>query len=186
MKMRNIKTIISREYLIRVKKKSFLITTFLVPVLFAALCILPSVIMLMAKEKGKEIAVVDQSGIVVPYLTDSKSVSYVDHSDKTVEDKKEFVNEYGKNLVAVFYNSKKSSVSLKKCPIVKFIIKENGLLKPESTYGQFWVNSISNISAITHAVSARKTAAGICAKIKKTKKPFLVFCPNKKDINFVP
>ena len=49
MKFRNIKTIISREYLIRVKKKSFLVTTFLVPVLFAAICILPSVIMLMAE-----------------------------------------------------------------------------------------------------------------------------------------
>ena len=101
MKMRNIKTIISREYLIRVKKKSFLITTFLVPVLFAALCILPSVIMLMAKEKGKEIAVVDQSGIVMPYLTDNKSVEYIDHSDKTVEDKKSFVNEYGVDALVI-------------------------------------------------------------------------------------
>ena len=101
MKMRNIKTIISREYLIRVKKKSFLITTFLVPVLFAALCILPSVIMLMAKEKGKEIAVVDQSGIVLPYLTDSRSVTYVDHSDKTVEDKKAFVNEHGVDALVI-------------------------------------------------------------------------------------
>ena len=101
MKMRNIKTIISREYLIRVKKKSFLITTFLVPVLFAALCILPSVIMLMAKEKGKEIAVVDQSGIVMPYLTDNKSVEYIDHSDKTVEDKKAFVNEYGVDALVI-------------------------------------------------------------------------------------
>ena len=84
MKIRNIGTIISREYLTRVKKKSFLLTTFLVPVFFAAMCILPSVIMLMAKEKGKEIAVVDQSGIVIPYLTDSKSVAYVDCSDDTV------------------------------------------------------------------------------------------------------
>ena len=68
MKLRNIGTIISREYLVRVQKKSFLLTTFLVPVLFAAVCILPSVIMLMAKDKGKEIAVVDQSGIVMIFL----------------------------------------------------------------------------------------------------------------------
>ena len=32
--------VISREYLNKVKKKSFLITTFLVPILFAAICIL--------------------------------------------------------------------------------------------------------------------------------------------------
>ena len=76
MKIRNISIIISREYLTRVKKKSFLLTTFLVPVFFAAMCILPSVIMLMAKDKGKEIAVLDQSGIVKPYLADTKSVTY--------------------------------------------------------------------------------------------------------------
>ena len=101
MKMRNIKTIISREYLIRVKKKSFLITTFLVPVLFAALCILPSVIMLMAKDKGKEIAVVDQSGIVMPYLTDSKSITYEDCSALTIDDKQTFVKEHGVDALVI-------------------------------------------------------------------------------------
>ena len=75
MKLRNIKTIISREYLTRVKKKSFLITTFIVPVLFAAICILPSVIMLMSKEKGKQIGVVDQSGIVMSYFESSELVT---------------------------------------------------------------------------------------------------------------
>ncbi len=88
MKLRNIKTIISREYFFRVKKKSFLLTTFLVPVLFAAVCVLPSVIMLMAEDKGKVVAVVDQSGIVMPYLTDSKSTSYVDCSDRQPEEMK--------------------------------------------------------------------------------------------------
>jgi ABC-2 type transport system permease protein len=101
MKFRNIKTIISREYLIRVKKKSFLVTTFLVPVLFAAICILPSVIMLMAKEKGKEVAVIDQSGIVLPYLTDSKSVNYTDFSAESVEDMKATFAEKGMDALVV-------------------------------------------------------------------------------------
>ena len=64
----------------------------------------------------------------------------------------EFVNEYNKKLTAVFYNNKKSSSSLKKCPIVKFIIKENGLINTESQYGQFWVNGVSNVSAITDII----------------------------------
>ncbi len=64
----------------------------------------------------------------------------------------ELVNEYDKRLTAVFYNGKKSSTPLKKCPIVKFIIKENGLLNPESAYGQFWVNGVSNVSAITDVI----------------------------------
>ena len=101
MKFRNIKTIISREYLIRVKKKSFLVTTFLVPVLFAAICILPSVIMLMAKEKGKEVAVIDQSGIALSYLTDSKSVNYTDFSAESVEDMKATFAEKGMDALVV-------------------------------------------------------------------------------------
>ncbi len=64
----------------------------------------------------------------------------------------DFINEYGKTVTAVFYNGKKSSNSLKKCPIVKFIIKENGLLNAESTYGQFWINGVSNVSAITDII----------------------------------
>ena len=101
MKLRNIKTIISREYMTRVRKKSFLLTTFLVPIFFAAMCVLPSVIMLMAKDKGKEIAVVDQSGIVMPYLTDSKTITYKDFSESTIEDKKAFVQENGVDALVV-------------------------------------------------------------------------------------
>lgn len=88
MKFRNIKTIISREYMTRVKKKSFLLTTFLVPILFAAICILPSVIMFMAKDTGKKVAVVDQSGIVMPYLVDTDAVEYEDYSTEPVDSMK--------------------------------------------------------------------------------------------------
>lgn len=88
MKLRNINTIISREYLTRVKKKSFLLTTFLVPVLFAAMCILPSVIMFMAKDEGKRVAVVDQSGLVMPYLESSEAVTYEDYSSESPDSMK--------------------------------------------------------------------------------------------------
>ena len=78
MNLHIVNIIIKREYLTRVKKKSFIITTFLVPVLFAALCTLPSVIMLMAKEEAKKIAVVDQSGIVAGLLEDTGTVTFSD------------------------------------------------------------------------------------------------------------
>ena len=88
MKLRNIGIIISREYLTRVKKKSFLLTTFIVPVLFAAVCILPSVIMMLAKDTGKQVAVVDQSGIVMPYLVDTETIDYTDYSAEPVDSMK--------------------------------------------------------------------------------------------------
>lgn len=101
MKLRNINIIISREYLTRVKKKSFLLTTFLVPVLFAAMCILPSVIMFMAKDTDKKVAVVDQSGIVMPYLVDTDAVDYEDYSAEPVDSMKLRFDELGLDALVV-------------------------------------------------------------------------------------
>lgn len=63
----------------------------------------------------------------------------------------EFINEYDKKITAVFYNDKKSSVSLKKCSIVKFIVKEN-IIDTNAPYGQFFVNGVNNVSAITDII----------------------------------
>ena len=101
MKLRNINIIISREYLTRVKKKSFLLTTFIVPVLFAAMCILPSVIMFMAKDTDKKVAVVDQSGIVMPYLVDTDAVDYEDYSTEPVDSMKLRFDELGLDALVV-------------------------------------------------------------------------------------
>ena len=68
--------IISREYLNKVKKKSFIWTTLLVPILVAGLTIGIMEAMMNTKEKTKTIAVVDESGIVLPYLTDSETIHY--------------------------------------------------------------------------------------------------------------
>ncbi len=103
MKLRNISTIISREYLTRVKKKSFLLTTFLVPIFFAAMCILPSVIMFMAKDTGKQVAVIDQSGIVMPYLVDSEAVEYTDYSSEPVDSMKTRFEELGLDVLVVVF-----------------------------------------------------------------------------------
>ena len=79
MKLRNIKTIISREYLTRVQKKSFLLITFLGPLFFAAIALLPSIIIFMAEDKGKQIAVVDQSGIVMSKMESNDAITYHDY-----------------------------------------------------------------------------------------------------------
>lgn len=63
----------------------------------------------------------------------------------------QLVNEYGKQLAVSFYNSGNSSVKLSKCPIVKFAVKENSA-NSDSVYDQFWVNGISNFSAVTEVV----------------------------------
>lgn len=79
----------------RVKKKSFLLTTFLAPIFLAAMMILPSVIMFMAEDKGKQVAVIDQSGIVMPYMIDTDAVDYTDYSGQSADSLKTRFQELG-------------------------------------------------------------------------------------------
>ena len=85
MKLRNLKTIISREYMTRVKKKSFLLITFLGPIFFAAIAILPSLIMFMAEDKGKQVAVIDESGIVMPKFADTDAIDFTDCTGQSLD-----------------------------------------------------------------------------------------------------
>ena len=78
MNFRKLGIVIEREYLNKVKKKSFLLITFITPVLFAAIAILPSLIMMGAKEAAKQVGVVDHSGIVLPFLENGEVLEYKD------------------------------------------------------------------------------------------------------------
>lgn len=93
MNMHRTNIIIRREYLNKVKKKSFLIITFVAPLLFAALCLLPSLIMFKAKEECKVIAVVDNSGIVLPSLENTETITYSDCAGNDVEALKSVLKE---------------------------------------------------------------------------------------------
>lgn len=99
MNSRTIGIIIRREYLNRVKKKSFLVTTFLVPVLFAAVCLLPTLIMIGAKEESKVVAVADASGIVSPVLENTETVKYVDCSGENPDSVKLNLASFGYDAV---------------------------------------------------------------------------------------
>ena len=85
--------VIKREYLNRVKKKSFLVTTFVVPILMAALTIIPVLIMMNSKDKVKTIAVVDRSGIALPYLEDTSTLLFKDFSSMEADEVKSMMQE---------------------------------------------------------------------------------------------
>ncbi|HOZ50555.1 MAG TPA: ABC transporter permease [Chitinophagaceae bacterium] len=80
--MNKIWLIIQREYLSRVKKKSFLVTTLLVPILMAGLTF--TMVFLAAKSKQKQaIAVIDESGIFKGKMdtsSSSYSIKYIENS----------------------------------------------------------------------------------------------------------
>ncbi len=66
--------------------------------------------------------------------------------------KVDFVNSYNKQITALFFNASKSSKELKKCKLVKLIVPENCIYKDDSVYGQFFINGVSNESAITDII----------------------------------
>lgn len=68
--------IIRREYLERVKKKSFIFTTLLMPILMLALMVIPTLIMTMSEPEMRNIAVVDRTGRIYPALSDKGTITY--------------------------------------------------------------------------------------------------------------
>jgi ABC-2 type transport system permease protein len=72
--MNKIWIIVKREYLTRVRKKSFLIVTLLVPVLFVAMFLIP--ILMMQSGDNEKIAVVDDSKVFEGKLADDGGVHY--------------------------------------------------------------------------------------------------------------
>lgn len=75
--MRNIGLIIMREFKERVYKKSFIITTLLMPLLLALVSVAPTLIMIFAKGEAKQISVIDNSGIVADKLESNEEVSFI-------------------------------------------------------------------------------------------------------------
>lgn len=68
--------IIRREYLERVTKKSFIITTILMPVFIVAMMVIPSLIMIFAGTESKTVAVVDQSNVVAMSLENDNDLKF--------------------------------------------------------------------------------------------------------------
>lgn len=68
--------IIKREYLTRVKRKSFIITTILMPLIFVALMALPTVIAAMSGPENKKIAVVDRTGFISKAFLGNEAMSF--------------------------------------------------------------------------------------------------------------
>lgn len=101
MNFRTIQTVIAREYLTKVKKKSFLLTTFLVPIIMAAAILIMTFLMSSVGDRAANVAVIDQSGIVMPYLTDSKANTYLDFSTENPDEFKTRLEEFNMDVLVV-------------------------------------------------------------------------------------
>lgn len=69
--------ILSREYLQRVRRKSFIITTILMPILMLGLMMLPALIDKFSEKENKVFAVIDDSGAIAPALQNTPELKFV-------------------------------------------------------------------------------------------------------------
>ena len=78
--MRKIQLIIAREFMERVRKKSFVIATLLTPILTVGLMVAPTLFMFYGTSDQKQVVVVDRSGLVADKLTPTSEVMFVNQS----------------------------------------------------------------------------------------------------------
>jgi ABC-2 type transport system permease protein len=91
--MKKLLLIIGREYFERVRNKSFIIVTLLMPLFMIGIMVAPSLMMLYGgKSEQKRVMVVDRSGMVVDKLYSSPEVEFVDVSELS---KSEACAQYG-------------------------------------------------------------------------------------------
>ncbi|MFO7622188.1 MAG: ABC transporter permease [Bacteroidales bacterium] len=94
--MNKIPVIIKREYLTRVRKKSFIIMTILAPVLMAALIIVPTVVMLNQGQDFKRIAVIEErSDLFKGVIPNTKEIEFDYLDNVRVEDMKTTYDQAG-------------------------------------------------------------------------------------------
>ena len=99
MNLKKLGIIIQREYLNKVKKKSFLLTTFGVPILFAGMYAVMLFVMLKAEGDSKRIAVIDNSGIVMEKLENTKLITFTQLSETDPEAVKNRLGDYDADVL---------------------------------------------------------------------------------------
>ena len=99
--MNKILLIIKREYLSRVRKKSFIIMTILGPVLMAGLILAPILLMDSSDEEKKEIWVCDENNLFEPQFEDLDGTDYQFFKNDLIEVKERFNTSDGYALVHI-------------------------------------------------------------------------------------
>ena len=105
--MGKIGLIIGREYLTKVKKKSFIIMTFLGPILMAAAMIIPAAIAMKSEDKPATVGVVDESSFYGDAFKDAGKVHFK-YLSGNVEDQKPMLT--SGELTYILYIPKSDSV----------------------------------------------------------------------------
>ena len=84
--MKKIYLIVAREFTERVRKKSFIVTTLIMPLFMVGMMVAPSLMMLYGGSEQKQVVVVDKSGFVAERMQSSEEVVFSQQNNLTKEE----------------------------------------------------------------------------------------------------
>jgi ABC-2 type transport system permease protein len=93
--------IIKREFLAKVRNKSFIVMTFLSPMILVAMSLFIGYLVNMNKGKITKIALHDQTGILKTDFKNSKTTLYIDLSGMSLQQAKETAKKYYQGLIYI-------------------------------------------------------------------------------------
>lgn len=99
--MNKIPLIIQREYLSRVKKRSFLLLTFLIPFILLGMNALVVYLSVSGSDQKTEIQVIDESGIFASQFIDNSSVDFIPSTRSLAEAKRAAASNDGNFLLYI-------------------------------------------------------------------------------------
>ncbi|MGA2406786.1 MAG: ABC transporter permease [Bacteroidales bacterium] len=176
--MNKISVIIKREYVTRVRKKSFIIMTILAPVLMAAIILVPTLIMMNQSGEFKKIAVVeDSSDLFKGVIKNTKDAEFVYLENIKVEDLKktfELAGYYGILYISPELVNTPNAVQLisKQQPSIGLLQHIENSLKKEIERQKLLAYKIQNLDEIMKNVETNVSVQTIkidsSGAVKKT------------------
>ncbi|MBQ0735651.1 ABC transporter permease [Aquimarina celericrescens] len=105
--MSNLKLIIKREFIARVRNKTFMVMTFLSPLIFVGMISLITWLATLNNEEVRQVAFFDETGLFLSDFRDSENIDYINYTDLTLENAKDSV--VIKKMYGLLYIPKKQS-----------------------------------------------------------------------------
>jgi len=159
--MNKISIIIKREYMTRVRKKSFIIMTLLAPVLMAAIIIVPTLVMMNQDQDFKKIAVIeDDSDLFKNVIKSTKNLEFVYLENTNLEELKNSYERdgyYGILYISPELVNTPNAIQLlsKKQPPIGLLDHIEGSLEKEIEKQKLMTYNIENLDEIMKNVDTK-------------------------------
>ncbi len=146
--MNKLKLIIQREFIAKVRNKSFIVMTFLSPLLFVGMGFLISYLANMNKDSVTEIGVHDQAGLLKNYFKSDKHTKYIDISTMPLKAAKDTAKASYEGLIYVPKVSKIQNLKAKveyisdESPSIDFIETIEDVVDSTLTQENFKISGI--------------------------------------------